>query len=492
MTLGTLTIIIAVTALLLTLIAGFVFRKVKNWLLSYLQNFTGALFIVSGWVKAIDPLGTAFKLEQYFAEFHSTFEATWFSFLAPLFTGLKGYVNGLSVFMIVLEIVLGIMLVTGSARKLTAWAFLILVGFFTFLTGFTYLTGYVPEGVNFFQFAKWGPYVETNMKVTDCGCFGDFLVLKPGVSFLKDVFLLIPAVLFVIYHRKMHQIMSQTPRTFFVIVAAVGLTVYCFSNYLWDIPHTDFRPFKVGVNIAEQKTLEREAMENVEIIAYQLKNKSSGEVVELPFQKFLEEFNKYPAEEWEYEQIKSEPAIPSTKISDFEVTDVEGADVTEAILSDSNYSFMIVAYKLYDKPGKGLKVLKDSIFTIDTIRMPDTLYLEKKFVSVDTRQVSIDTIGWDTGYLELWMNKVNPVMSDAEKDGLKVFAVTSFADPAFIDDFRHATQSAYPFYTADDILLKTIVRSNPGILLLKNGEIIMKWHHKKFPGYQTIKEKYFQ
>ncbi|MFT4762670.1 MAG: hypothetical protein ACI9LN_004658, partial [Saprospiraceae bacterium] len=67
-------------------------------------------------------------------------------------------------------------------------------------------------------------------------------------------------------------------------------------------------------------------------------------------------------------------------------------------------------------------------------------------------------------------------------------AVTAYADPALIDDFRHQTQSAYPFYSADDILLKTIVRSNPGIVLLKDGKVIEKWHYKHLPSFEIIKE----
>jgi len=154
MTLSTLIIGVGVAAAILTAITEFVFKARKNWLVSYLQNYAGALFIFSGWVKAIDPLGTAYKMEQYFAEFESTFSETLFSFMAPLFPWLSGFAIYFSVFMIVFEIVLGVMLIIGSRPKFTAWAFMLLVGFFTFLTGFTYLTGYVPEGVNFFSFGQ--------------------------------------------------------------------------------------------------------------------------------------------------------------------------------------------------------------------------------------------------------------------------------------------------------------------------------------------------
>src|SRR5690606_36610265 len=108
-------------------------------------------------------------------EFYYTVNETWLSFIAPMFPWFSEHSISISVVMIVFEIVLGVMLLLGSKPKLTSWLFLLLVAFFTALTGFTYLTGHVPSGTNFFEFGKWGAWVETNMRVTDCGCFGDFL-----------------------------------------------------------------------------------------------------------------------------------------------------------------------------------------------------------------------------------------------------------------------------------------------------------------------------
>ena len=131
MTLTTLLIRIFIAAIALTGITVGVFNQKKNILVSFLQNFCGALFIFSGWVKAIDPLGTAYKMEQYFAEFESTFQETWMSFIAPIFPFLSNLSVSFSVGMIIFEIVLGLMLIMGAKNKFTSWAFLLLVGFFT-------------------------------------------------------------------------------------------------------------------------------------------------------------------------------------------------------------------------------------------------------------------------------------------------------------------------------------------------------------------------
>ena len=132
MSLGTLVLYIAIIALVLT--GVILYRKPseeRHWILSFLQNFCGVLFIVSGWVKAMDPMGTAFKMEQYFAEFEATFSGTWFGFLSPLFPWLSEHAIAFSVFMIILEIIVGLMLVIGHKPRFTAWVFLVTIVFFS-------------------------------------------------------------------------------------------------------------------------------------------------------------------------------------------------------------------------------------------------------------------------------------------------------------------------------------------------------------------------
>lgn len=446
MTLTTLLFYITIAALGITGLTHFFLKSTKNLAMSLLQNFAGALFLFSGYVKAVDPLGTAYKMEQYFAEFEATFTETGLSFLAPMFPWLANFATGFSVFMIVLEIVLGLMLIVGSKPKLTAGLFFGIVAFFTVLTGFTYLTGYVPSGVNFFAFSEWGAYEATNMKVTDCGCFGDFLKLEPRTSFLKDIFLLIPAVAFLVFPGKMHQIFTPWVRTLAVAATGAITLFYCFSNYVWDIPGQDFRPFKVETDVAAVKQAEEEAAASVTVLGYTLTNKNSGEVVEMSTEEFLKVYQDYPESDWSYETYSSEPAIEPTKISDFEVSDpATGEDIVPDLLAYSGHTFMIVAYKLKGDQGN-----------------------------------------WQESYLEDWTEDITPVATRALAAGHRVVAMTKFAEAATIEDFRQTIGADYPFYVGDDIMLKTIIRSNPGVVLLRDGVIVNKWHHSQLPAYEEI------
>ena len=179
MTIVSLFLYVAIAALALSgLISRFKLDKF-SFVENFIQNFAGILFIFSGFVKAVDPMGTAFKMEQYFTAFEDTCKGSFLKILAPIFPVLSNMSLGFSVFMIVLEIVLGIMIIIGYRRQLSAWLFLIIMVFFTILTGFTYLTGFVPSDANFFEFSKWSEYNKNQMRVTDCGCFGDFLKLEP-------------------------------------------------------------------------------------------------------------------------------------------------------------------------------------------------------------------------------------------------------------------------------------------------------------------------
>lgn len=491
MTLFTLIIYISVIALALTVTVGLLKKGHKSWLATFLQNFTGVLFIISGFVKAIDPLGTAYKMEQYFTEFEYTFAETSFSFLSPLFPFLSSISIWFSVAMIIFEIILGVMLILGHKPRLTSWLFLLLVVFFTLLTGFTYLTGYVPSDGNFFSFASWGPYTSSNMKVTDCGCFGDFIRLEPKISFYKDVFLLIPAIYFVFRHRDMHQLFTNRTRSWIIGILTVLLFIFCLRNFLWGLPVIDFRPFKVGTNLYEKKTAEEEAAASVQIVAWKLQNNSSGEIVELQNAEYMNALKegKYPKSEWTVvEQVKTEPAIAPTKVSEFSVIDRDGYDVAEDILSDTGHVFLIVAYKLKGESETQEMMVPDTVWSTDTVLLNTGMStIVRSIDTIQTRQELKEIYIWDESYLKKYVEQVNPLMKHVMDQGAKVYATAGGASADKIAAFREAIGSPYEWYESDDILLKTIIRSNPGVVHLKGGTVVEMWHIRNLPDQLSLK-----
>ncbi|MEM9992299.1 MAG: hypothetical protein AAF738_11090, partial [Bacteroidota bacterium] len=391
-------------------------------------------------------------------------------------------------------IVLGLMLRLGTSPKFTSWAFFLLVAFFTVLTGFTYLTGYVPNDVNFFEFSKWGNYVETNMKVTDCGCFGDFIKLKPKVSFFKDVFLLFPAVLFLFTQGQFHQLGSKGMRGLLSMVATVSIFIYCLSNYVWDLPHADFRPFRNGVDVAAQRQIEEDAMACVKVTGYNMTNKETGELVTISMEDYLKNYKQYPKEAWELEQIRSKPPIEPSKISEFAVEHgTEGYDMTSEILQAKGYAFMIVAVDLKAEEGAPIiSTRRDTTFALDTLAVGDTTELVRRVVAVKEVPIQEATYNWGEKYTQRWTDVVNPAMQAAKQADIPVYAVTKYLPPEKIKSFQTTTSSDYPFHKADDILLKTIIRSNPGVVLWKDGTIVQKWHHSKLPDFNTIQAEYLK
>ena len=492
MNIGTLVIIITAIAFFLTMAVGALYGKHKSWLMTFLQNWTGVLFIISGFVKAIDPLGTGYKMEQYFTEFQNTFSETFLSFISPLFPFLSEHSLLCAILMIVFEIILGLMLIIGSMPKLTAWAFLLLVVFFTILTGFTYLTGYVPADVNFFDFGSWSAYNPLQMKVTDCGCFGDFIKLEPKISFFKDLVLMVPALYFVFAHRDMHQIFSPSNRQRIVLGFLVLISLYCVRNSVWALPHTDFRPFKVGVNIAERKALEEQAQADVEIVSYTLKNMLTGKYVELPYAQYLKEYKSYPSTDWEVvTQNMTESAVEETKISEFIIYGPDDSDVTEELLNRNEPYLMFISHKLYFKgsESKTTTVTDSIVVVVDTlIDLSDTTFVYDK--RARTKKVAYVDYHWNADFIERFKEVVLPLALAAKASDVGSVLVVGGADKEMIADFKADVGIDFAILNADDILLKTIVRSNPGILLIEKGAILDKWHFRKAPDFVDIKARH--
>ena len=489
MTLGKLLLVITVLALIFSSVVIFILKRHKKVGITFLQSFCGILFIISGWVKVMDPMGTGFKMQQYFAEFDAALEPTWLSFINGLWPILDHHIFTFSMVMIVLEIVLGIALLLGNAPKWVAWIFFLLVVFFTVLTGFTFLTGYVPTDKTFFEFSSWGSFVKTNMRVTDCGCFGDFIKLDPRTSFFKDIFLLGPSILFLATHKHFHKLLSPSWRNVTLTVCTLGLVLYGMSNYVWNIPGTDFRPFKEGVNISMQKEAELSAQANVEVLAYRLKNLEDNTIVEIPYNQYLSNYTTVYADKakWQtLEQVLSEPTIEATKISEFAILSDEGYDISEEFLAEPGYQFMIVSYKLKGKPEYNQITVQDTIFKIDSTGFPDSAPI-RVVDRIEERQVVETSFDWDAKFIKKYNTKIDALAKAAQSSGIKTFGVAGAAGIDQRQSFQEAAGINFKLYEADDILLKTIIRSNPGVVLLKEGEIIKKWHFNKLPLFEEIK-----
>jgi len=186
----------------------------KNIITQFSRIFVGVLFIISGLIKLNDPVGFSYKLAEYFSE--------------PVFNMpfLEPFALGLAIFLVILEVVLGVMLLVGYKAKQTIWALLLLIVFFTFLTFYS----------AYFDVVK------------DCGCFGDALHLTPWESFTKDVVLLF-FILILFFNQKLIQPLFPTPKTNFAVYVSV---VLCAFMAVWVLNHNpikDFRPYKVGTNI---------------------------------------------------------------------------------------------------------------------------------------------------------------------------------------------------------------------------------------------------
>ncbi|WP_375558872.1 BT_3928 family protein [Bernardetia sp. OM2101] len=268
--------------------------KFLNQIICFL---VGALFIFSGAVKAIDPIGTAIKLGEYFEVFATD---------VPSFHGFFHFLNQnatvLAVVFVVSEIVLGTALLIGFKRKITVWLLFLMITFFTFLT---------------FYSAYFN-------KVTDCGCFGDFIPLKPWESFTKDV------VLFILITILLVQVKKLTNKSnFFTFVVMLSTTLLSgFLTYYaiqYEAP-IDFRAYAVGKNISEQ-------MKSQEPPRYIY-------IMEKDGQEFrMEEYPTDPAYKYISNELLNE-AESKPKITDYSLWNDEG-DFTQESLTEKRIFILV-------------------------------------------------------------------------------------------------------------------------------------------------------
>ncbi len=363
----------------------------------------GVTFIFSGFVKGIDPWGSAYKFTDYF----NAMGLEWLVWAAfPL-----------GVFLAFTEFAIGVAFLFNVFITFFSWLALLFMAFFLPLT-------------------LW---IAIKNPVTDCGCFGDAFLISNWETFYKNVVLMIFALI-VFFNPK--EMKGKTSKTIGYSLFSVSMVVYIVLaiNSYNHLPIFDFRPYKVGVNIPEAMQIPEDApKEEYENIFY-YKNKSTGKIKE-----FTEE--NYPWQDtvkWEYNDMKSTLVQEGYEppIHDFIIESADGDNVIDFFIHDENYVFMLVAYNL------------------------EKSNLEQQ-------------------------DKINELADWAITNEMSFICLTStLLDNA--QDFAEETGAPYEFFNCDEITLKTIIRSNPGLVVIKEGTIVGKWHYNDIPTPEEFKEEFMK
>lgn len=368
----------------------------------------GLIFIFSGLVKAVDPLGSTYKFTDYF----TAFNMPW---LEPVAFPLSFLLSGM-------EFLIGICLVLSILNKPANWGALLFMAFFTPLTLWLALTD----------------------PVQDCGCFGDAIILTNWQTFYKNIF--ISALVIISFLNRKTVINWFNTKTQWGIAAFIAFLITGFSWYNFrHLPVVDFRPYKIGVNITEGMVRPEDAPADIYDQYYTLLDTVSDNQITLQGNVYLSDSTYWKkTATWKFVSA-SEPVLIKKgfepPIHDFSISALSGEDITQSVLNDPGYYFLLVAY--------------------------------------DLNKTEIRHQG-----------AINQLYEQAVNGNNKFICLTSVSIGE-IEQFKSENKAPYDFYTADPITLKTIIRANPGLVILHKGTILAKWHSNDIPDYNTISSKYF-
>ncbi len=347
------------------------------------------VFILSGYVKAIDPLGTQYKINDYV-------EALGMAGMVPDWVTLST-----SVLLSATEFILGVMLFFAIGRHI---ATKVMVAFMTVMTLITL-------------------WLVVAQPISNCGCFGDAITLTNGETFAKNIVLLAISILLAWKPTLMIRFLSRGNSTIvfdYSIIFIIATSLYS----LYFLPQFDFRPYKIGTNIKAATTIpdgaEQPEFETTFIM------KKDGVTKEFTLE-------NYPDSTWEFVDSKTvktkEGYVPP--IHDFSIQTLQGDDITDDVLERKGYTFLLIAPQL--------EQANDSNF-----------------------------------------GQIDQIYEYAEEHDYPFICLTA-SNKKGIDRWQDITGAEYEFCNTDATTLKTVIRSNPGLLLLKDGTIIQKWSHNALP-----------
>lgn len=358
----------------------------KSILTPIARYFVGVLFIISGLIKLNDPVGFSFKLEEYFSPGVLNMEF------------LMEYALSLSMFIVVVEVLLGVFLLLGYQLKCTLYSLIGMIVFFTFLT---------------FYSAYFN-------KVTDCGCFGDAIKLTPWESFTKDVILLVLIVYLWINRNLISPLRTRKFRTIAVLVSML-ISLFYLAYVYSHLPQVDFRAYKIGVHIPSAMEVPEDAPQAIYNYHWTFEENGSKKVYTTN--------GSYPTIDGEFIGVETELVQKGYEppIHDFGMENDRG-DQTQQLLSE------------------------------------DLLFL---FISYDLDKSNKEAIA-----------QFEQLAKSARDKGYRVALLT--ASSKEVINAKLGNESSIESFFSDQTALKTIVRSNPGALVVKKGVITDKKHFNDF------------
>ena len=347
-------------------------------------------FVFSGFVKAVDPMGTAYKLQDYLAA----------SPLSTL-TMPQWILAGFAVIIAAIEFLLGVFLLFGFYRKAISRLLLVFMTIMILLTAWVWIAN----------------------PVKDCGCFGDAVILENGTTLLKNIVLLALSIVVAVWHKDIIRLISR--RSQWIVRDFSLLFIVAVSSIsLYDLPLIDFRPYHIGADFRTDMDLPE--FETTFIL------EKDGKQQEFTI-------DNYPDSTWTFIDSKTEMISKGyvPPMHDFSIEDhAAGTDLTDSIAKRSGFTFLLVS---------------PDLTTAD----------DANFGDIDR----IYEYALDKGFL---------------------FVALTASSTEAKQQWKNKTGAEYPFYFTDHTTLKTIVRSNPGLLFLRDGRIIGKWSHNLLPSDEEL------
>jgi uncharacterized membrane protein YphA (DoxX/SURF4 family) len=352
----------------------------------------GIVFVFSGFVKAVDPLGSTYKFVDYFNAFGTS--------------SLNNFAFILGIILSSAEFIIGIMLLFGIRMRLASWGALIFMAIFTPLT--LYLAIYNP--------------------VSDCGCFGDAVKFSNWQTFGKNIIILIPT-LFTFIYRKKYQPYNLVAE--WVTIALFTFGIIWFSEYSYrHLPVFNFRPYKIGTNIMEGMKIPSGMPRDEYVIS--ARYQKNGEIKEFDYPNF-------PDSTWKWVETKNKLVKKGYEppIHDFVIETISGENITDKVLESDVITLFLVTYDL-------------------------------------------------SKYDNFNQEKINRLSEYCRANNYKFMCLSS-ASKEQIEKFKNENQADYDFNIVDQTALKTMIRANPGLMLLRKGTILAEWHSNEIPDVNEIK-----